>query len=96
MNSSILSEWVAGSVEALVQMGVPRSDAESLMRYVRNGAIAAEAEARNDAQFLFEFNQEGGSARLAKRFGLSGAAIRKRRTKILSKKQPLVASMVAD
>jgi hypothetical protein len=94
MNTAILGVWVCECEDWLVSQGVPRDMAESLMRYVRNGAIAAEAEARNEAQFLLDFDRLGSDA-LGVLHGKSGQAMRKRRTAILRKKQPPVAVSVA-
>lgn len=94
MNNSILRHLTEDWADKLVSLGVQRIDAESAMLHVRNLAIASEAEARSDDQFLLDFDRLG-SERLASRHGKSGQAIRKQRTKILSKKQPPVAVMVA-
>ena len=94
MNTVRFNEWVLDRVEELVfEFGVRREDAESLMRYVRNGGIASEAEARNDDQFLLDFRRIG-SAALAERHGKSQQAICKRRRALL-KRSPEVERTVA-
>jgi hypothetical protein len=83
MNYARFTDWLKDRENELVlDFGVPRDTAEALMRWVRNGGIAAEAEARNEDQFLLDFD-EVGSENLAKRRGTSPQAIRKQRTRIL-------------
>jgi hypothetical protein len=67
---------------------VPRADAESLMRWVRNGSIAAEAEARNEDQFLLDFKRIGAKA-MAERHRMTEQGIRKRRTKLQKRNREL-------
>src|SRR3546814_4498418 len=81
MNYARLAEWVRGRVEDLVEMGVPRDEAESLMKSVEFGAIAAEASARSDAQFLLDLRRTG-SGVMAKRGQCTRQAVHKRKTKI--------------
>lgn len=88
MNHVRFKEWVKDKVEELVfDFHIPREDAESLMRYVQNGGIAAEAEARNEDQFLLDFKRVGSSV-MAQRSGCSPQMIRKRRSVILKKRNP--------
>jgi|SoimicmetaTmtLPC_FD_contig_91_369927_length_1212_multi_3_in_0_out_0_1 hypothetical protein len=95
MNSNRLDEWIEIRVEELVRdFGVPRTDAESLMRWVRNGSIAAEAEARNEDQFLLDFKRVG-SAGMAERLGLTKGAVRARRSTLLKKRTPLVPALTS-
>lgn len=93
MHYGLFTEWVQERIEDLVQFGVRREDAEMLMRYVRNGGIASEAEARNEDQFLLDFKRIG-SAAMAERHGKSQQAIRKHRRALL-KRVPQVARTVA-
>lgn len=93
MNYAIFSEWVRDRVDELVRFGVPREEAEHLMRPVELGAIAAEARERGDRQFLLDLKRVG-SAGMAQRLGITPAAVMKRRAKLL-KSQPPVASRVA-
>ena len=89
MNYAMFTDWTKDRVEELVGVfGVPRAAAEDLMRYLKNGSIAAEAEARNDAQFLLDFKRVG-SKGMAKRTGKSEQAMRKRRTTLLNRNQEL-------
>jgi hypothetical protein len=82
MNYMRLKDWCVQRVEDLVDMGVPRAEAEDIMHTVEFHAIAAEAESRSEEQFLLDFDRVG-SAGMALRKGISEQAIRKRRTKIL-------------
>ena len=93
MNTVLFNERLLDWVEELVhEFGVRREDAESLMRYVRNGGIASEAEARNDDQFLLDFKRVG-SAGMAIRHGTSQQAMRKKRTKLLNRNRELRAEL---
>ena len=94
MNYARFAGWVREGVEDLVQFGVPRTEAEALMKVVELGAVRADTDARNDTQFLLDFDRIG-AATLAHRRGVSEWAIRKHRTKLLGRKQPMVAVMVA-
>lgn len=85
MNYALLSDWVKDRVEDLVGMGVPRRDAEQAMHYVEVAAVNAESSARQEDQFLFQF-QSVGSEALAERYGISGHAVRARRRNILKKR----------
>lgn len=95
MNKVILRELTDEFVDRLVGLGAQREDMERAMVYVRNVAIASEAEARNESQFLLEFDRIG-SDQMGRLRGKSGQAIRKERTRILRKKQPPVAVTVAE
>lgn len=89
MNYALFTDWTKDRIEELVSVfGVPRDDAEDLVRYLKNGCIAAEAEARNDSQFLLDL-REIGSAAMAKREGKSQQCIRKRRQKLLNKRNQI-------
>ena len=93
MNTVRFNEWVLDRVEELVfEFGVRREDAESLMRYVRNGGIASEAEVRNEDQFLLDFKRIG-SAGMATRHGKSPQAMRKKRDKLLNRNRELRAEL---
>jgi hypothetical protein len=92
MNTAIFKDWTLDKVEELVGFGVQRKDAEDLMRYVRNGGIASEAEARNDAQFLLDFKRHG-STELGRRHGKSGAAMRKKHAKLINRNHELRAEL---
>lgn len=89
MNSAHFTAWIAERVEELVAFGVPRETAESLLASLRCGAETAEAEARDDRQFMLDFKREG-ATRLAKIRGKSPQAIWKRRNQILSKPNSLL------
>ena len=93
MNYAIFSQWVRDRVEELVSFGVSRDEAEAMMRTVEVGAIANEARNRAEVQFLLDFKRVGAVA-LAERHGVSPAAIRYRRTKLLKTQTPL-ASLLA-
>lgn len=93
MNYAQFGEWVRERVEDLVQFGIPRDEAESLMYHVERGGISAESDARREDQFLLDFKRLG-SAVMATRHGCSPQAVRKHRTKLLNRK-PLVAREVA-
>lgn len=93
MNYAMFGEWVRDRVEDLVQFGVSRAEAEALMRSVEAGAVADEARNRSDAQFLLDFKRVGAVV-LAERHGVSPAAIRYRRAKVLKTQTPL-ASLLA-
>lgn len=95
MNRAILTELTDELMDKLVALGAQRADLEGPMLYLRNVAIASEAEARSDAQFLLDLSRFG-SDRLGEHMGKSGQAIRKRYTRIMQKKQPPVAVMVAE
>lgn len=81
MNYARLGEWIGERVEDLVGMGVPRDEAESLMKSVEYGAIAAEAQARSDDQFMLDLKRAG-VAGMVDRTRLTRQAIHKRKTKI--------------
>lgn len=82
MNYVLLKKWVEDKVEELVEFGVPRTEAEEIFHTVEFSAISAYAMAKNEDQFLLDF-QRCGSAVLAERQGCSEQAVRKRRTRIL-------------
>lgn len=87
MNYARLQEWIGGRVEDLVNMGVPRPEAEAVMMYVEASAIAAESRARSERQFLLEFDRLG-SVELARRHGVTPQAVCRKRTRILQKLNP--------
>lgn len=82
MNYMRLKEWAVQRVEDLVDMGIPRGEAEDIMHTAEFHAIAAEAQSRSEEQFLLDFSRVG-SKGMAERKGISEQAVRKRRTKIL-------------
>lgn len=89
MNYALFTDWTKDRVEELVHVfGVPRADAEELVRYLKNGCIAAEAEARNADQFLLNFKRLK-SKGMAKLHGKTEQAMRKKRTKLLNRNQEL-------
>lgn len=93
MHGPTLNDWVQDRVEELVsQFGVPRVEADSLMRYVRNGAVVAEAEARSDAQFLLDLRRIGTRA-MAQRGGCTTQAVNKRKTKLQKRNTGLSAQL---
>lgn len=94
MNYARLREWVQYRVEDLVDMGVPRHEAEAMLMTVEMGAISAEARSRSEDQFLLDFKRLG-SEEMGRRYGKSGQAMRKKRAELLRKKQPEVARLVA-
>ena len=93
MHYETLRAWVGESVETLVRIGVPRSEAECILKMAELGAVRAEIDARTSEQFLLDFDRVGATV-LAHRRGCTEQAIRKHRTKLLSRKKPLVAVMV--
>ena len=94
MNYAMFGEWVKDRVEELVQFGVPRREAEALLTTLECGAMSAAAAVKNDAQFLLDLRRHG-TAHMAHRLEVSEAAVRKRRSRILSNSQPPVAVRVA-
>lgn len=88
MNYAMFGEWVRDRVEDLVRFGVPRVEAEHLMRSVECGAIAAEAEERGVEQFLLDLRRHG-TTEMASRRGVSESAIRKQRTRYLNRNSRL-------
>jgi hypothetical protein len=84
MNYAMFGEWVKDRVEDLVRFGVPRDEAEHLMRSVESGSIAAEAKERSDNQFLLDFKRLGTKA-MAARHDMTEQGVRKRRTKLLNR-----------
>jgi len=87
MNYALFGKWVEARIDELVEFGVPRDEAEALAAYVERGAIAAEAKAREERQFLLEFDRIG-SVELARRKGLSPQAVCQKRTRILQNFNP--------
>lgn len=88
MNYYIFGRWVQDKADELVtQFGVPRDEAEELMRQVEFGSIQAEAKARSEHQFLLSFERLG-SVELAKQMNMTPQGVCKRRTKILSNLNP--------
>ena len=92
MNYAIFSQWVQDRVEELVSFGVSRQEAEALMHGVEYGAIANEASNRADRQFLLDLRRVGTKA-LAERHGVSPAAIRSRRMKLLKTQAPVAPTL---
>lgn len=82
MNYARLADWVRERVEDLVDMGVPRQDAERMLDAVQVDAVNSEARARQDRQFLLDL-QAIGTRALAEKRGVSVQAINKRRQKII-------------
>lgn len=94
MNYAHLADWIRERVEDLVAFGVPRGEAEALMKVTELGAVRAYTDAKNEAQFLLDFDALGSEV-LAHRRQCSPQAIRKLRTRILARKKPEVARTVA-
>ena len=92
MNYAMFGEWVKDRVEDLVRFGVPRDEAEHLMRSVEAGSIAAEAKERSDNQFLLDFKRVG-SQGMAERLGVSQSAVNTRRRKLLKSRVPFAATL---
>lgn len=86
MNYAQFQQWVECAVDDLVRFGVPREEAESLMRSVEYGGIEAEARVRKERQFLLDFKQVGARG-LAERKGCSPEAIRKHRRNLIDNKR---------
>jgi hypothetical protein len=80
MNYALFGEWVRDRVEDLVRFGVPRDEAEHLMRGVEYAAVAAEAKERSDNQFLLDFRRLGTKATAIKHEMTEAGARKKRRT----------------
>jgi len=80
MNYALFGEWVRDRVEDLVRFGVPRDEAEHLMRGVEYAAVAAEAKERCDNQFLLDFKRLGTKATAVKHDMTEQGARKKRRT----------------
>lgn len=87
MNYAIFGQWITDRVEELVSFGIPRSEAEHLMKSVEYGGIAAYAGAKNDEQFLLDLKRTGPQV-MAKRYHCSDRNIRKRRGMILKRRNP--------
>jgi hypothetical protein len=84
MNYALFGEWVRERVEDLVRFGVPRDEAEHLMRGVECTAIAAEAKERSDNQFLLDFRRLGTKA-TAEKHDMTEQGVRKKRRKLLQR-----------
>lgn len=95
MNYAHLAVWIRGAVDELVAIGIPRTDAEALCKALEYGAVRAYADAKNEAQFLLDFDRLGTEV-LARRKGVTQQAIRKMRTRYLQRKQPGVAPSFAS
>lgn len=89
MNHAHFTDWTKDRIEEMVHVfGIPRDAAIDLMRYLKNGSIAAEAEARNADQFLLDLRRVGSRA-MAARTGTSEQAVRKKRTRLLNRNHGL-------
>lgn len=95
MNYAIFKQWTLDRVEDLVSFGIPREEAEELVVSLEVGAIAAEATARSDRQFLIDFDRHG-SVELARMRGKSKQAICERRTRILKKVKPELTAALTN
>jgi hypothetical protein len=84
MNYAMFGEWVRDRVDDLVRFGVPRDEAECLVRTLEIGAIAAEADARGAEQFLLDLRRIG-TSEMAHRRGVTESAIRKQRSRYLDR-----------
>lgn len=80
----------------LSELGVPNEAIDDILVYAEATAIPAELAARHDRQYAMEFKREGVAA-VAKRYGISPQAARKRFNRVISKPNslPEVASAVA-
>ena len=93
MNTTRFKERVKEWEEELVrEWGVQRKDAEDLIRYLQNGGIASEAEARNNAQFLLDFRRHGSTA-LGQLHDKSKQTIHKKHTKLINRNPELRAQL---
>jgi hypothetical protein len=91
MNYVQFQGWLLERVDDLVQFGVPREEAEHIVKYIEAAAIGAEADARKERQFMLDFGRLGSSV-MAKRHGCSPQNMRKMRSKFLkSRNRPLRA-----
>lgn len=81
MNYALFAKWVQDRADELVSLGVPRVDADSLMCEVERGAIAAEAVARSEDQFLLDLRRIG-VTEMAHRKNKSRQAIHQQKTNI--------------
>lgn len=95
MNYAMFGEWVRDRVDELVRFGVPRAEAEALMRPVELGAIAAEASERGAQQFLLDLRRIG-TMEMARRRGVTEAAIRKQRNRNLKRNSRLRSELRAE
>lgn len=93
MNYAHFGKWLEDRLEDMVEFGVPRAEASELLKALEYGAIASEATARSEAQFLLDFRRVG-SAVMAERLGVSQSAVNLRRRKLLKSRVPL-APMLA-
>lgn len=92
MNYGQFQQWLHERAEDLVGFGVPRGEAEELIHALEFGAIAAEATARSEDQFLLDFKRVG-SVGMAERLGVSPGAVRARRNALLKKRTPLLSAL---
>ena len=95
MNYAMFGEWVRDRVEDLVRFGVPREEAEHLMRSLECGAIAAEADARGAVQFLLDLRRIG-TSEMAHRRGVTESAIRKQRSRYLNRDMGLRSELRSE
>lgn len=95
MNYAIFKQWTQDRVEELVSFGVPRGEAEQLIVSLEIGAIAAEAVARSERQFLIDFDTYG-SVELARMRGKSKQAMCDKRTRILRKVRPELTARLTE
>lgn len=96
MNHALFGEYCRALEDELVtRWGVQADDAEALMRYLRNGCIASEAEAQNINQFLLQF-KELGSTEMAALHGGSPQNMRKKRTRLLKRNRRLRPQLRAE
>lgn len=97
MNYALFGIWIQDGVEdAVAKFRVPRPVAERVMKYVEREFMAAELEARTDAQFLLDFKREGATC-LAERYGKSPQAMWQKRRKLLAKaNSPLSIATTVD
>lgn len=91
MHYGQFQEWLLDRVEDLVRFGVPREEAEHIVKYMELSAIAAEADARKERQFMLDFGRLGSTV-MARRQGCTPQNVRKKRSKFLkSRNRPLRA-----
>lgn len=90
MNYAQFSVWIGERVEDLVAFGVPRAEAEQLVKSLECGAIQSEATARSEHQFMLDFKSVGAVV-LSKRLNITPSAVWLRRRNILRKAKPSLA-----
>lgn len=95
MNYAMFEGWVRDRVDDLVRFGVPRPEAEALMRPVELGAISAEADERGAQQFLLDLRRIG-TTEMARRRGVTEAAIRKQRCRNLKRNPELRSGLRSE